>query len=432
MLNSIIMPEPIPHSDGVSINHPDQRFLPQGEREKRESYLRDSLGFSQEKINKLKEIKAELYSAESIIEKINGLKDRGFTNPNKMIESSPTILSLTFENIDTKISGLKDRGFTNPNKMIASSPVIFTLAFENIDAKLSGLKDRGFTNPNKMIESLPAIFSYAFENIDAKLSGLKDRGFTNPNKMIESLPPILGYTFENIDTKISGLKDRGFTNPNKMIESSPTILGLAFENIDTKISGLKDRGFTNPNKMIESSPTILSHGFESIDSKISGLKDRGFTNPNKMIESSPAIFSYAFESIDSKISLLSKLNNLYQININPITTIESNLPILGTKFEKLIVIARVLREYQPSPEDVQRKIGQLYTLNIESLLISYSQKEPSDNIDDLTRTARQIQKQKLSKDYKRQLIKDFFNQNPDSYKIYRDYLKGYPEKTQDD
>jgi len=327
------MPESIPHSDGILINHQDKRLLDPAEREKRESYLRDTIGLSQEKLDKLKERQPHLYSIESITEKVDGLKKIGFTNPNKMIDSFPQILGLAFDNIDTKISSLKDRGFTNPNKMI------------------------------------------------------------------DSFPQILGHTFDNIDTKISGLKDRGFTNPNKIIESFPTTLNYTFDNIDTKISGLKDRGFTNPNKMIEISPQILG---------------------------------YALDNIDIRINLLSKLNNLYQLNLNPITTIESNLTILGTKFEKLVVIARILRDYQPSPTDIQRKINSLYVINLESLLISYSQRKSGDNIDNLTKTARQIQKQKLSKDYKRQLIKDFFNQNTDSYKIYREYLKGYPEKTQND
>jgi len=307
------MSEAISHSDGASINHPDKRSLTPEEREKRESYLKDIIGLSPEKLDKLKQDRPSLYSIESM------------------------------------------------------------------DNKISGLKDRGFSNTHKMIESNPSILNYSFDNIDNKISDLKDRGFSNPHKVIESLPQIFGLGFDNIDNKISELKDRGFTNPNKMIESNPGILGYSIDNIDNKISGLKDRGFTNPNKMIES-----------------------------------------------------KLSSLYQLNLNPITTIESNLPILGTKFDKLIVIARILREYQPSSEDIQRKIYVLYTINLESLLISFSQKDKFDNIDYLTRNARNIQKQKLSKDHKRELIKDYFDKNPESYKIYRDYLKGYPEKTQND
>ena len=202
----------------------------------------------------------------------------------------------------------------------------------------------------------------------------------------------------------------------------------SIDTIQKHVSGLQERGFGNPNKMIENLPAILGYSFENIDSKIKGLQERGFGNPNKMIESFPTILGLSFENIDSKLRLLDLLNNTYKLNLNPIEAIESNLTILGTKFEKLIVIARILREYSPSVEDIQRKISALYTINLESLLLSYSQKKPSDSIDDLIRNTRNIQKEKMTKEYKRDLIKDFFSQNPESYKIYRDYLKGYPEK----
>jgi len=148
-----------------------------------------------------------------------------------------------------------------------------------------------------------------------------------------------------------------------------------------------------------------------------------------MIESFPSILGYSFENIDAKIELLSKINKIYNLNINPISIIESNLSILGVKFEKLIVIIRVLSDYQPKQIDIQRKITTLSQINIESLLISYSQRKTDSTIDDLTREARKVKKQKISKEDKRKLIKDFFDKNPESYKIYRDYLKGYPEKS---
>lgn len=71
--------------------------------------------------------------------------------------------------IDNHILGLRERGFSNPNKMIKSFHPISSLAFENIDSKLAGLKKRGFSNPNKIIESSPAILGYTFKNIDRHL-----------------------------------------------------------------------------------------------------------------------------------------------------------------------------------------------------------------------------------------------------------------------
>ena len=206
---------------------------------------------------------------------------------------------------------------------------------------------------------------------------------------------------EIINTKISGLRGRGFNDTNRMIEKFPAILGLGFENIDTKISGLKDRGFSNPGKMIEKSPSVLYFGFENIDDKLSGLKDRGFSDPHKMIERFPEILSFGFENIDKKIRLLDLLNRTYQLKLNPVSVIEQNPIILGSKFEKLIVIARVLREYQPSVEDIKRKINMLYKINIESLLLAHSEKKPNDTIDNLTNKAKLIQKEKVPKNEKK-------------------------------
>jgi len=105
-------------------------------------------------------------------------------------------------NYDEKIRGLTDRGFKDPQKMITSLPSILGYSFENIDEKIRGLTDRGFKDPQKMITSSPSILGLSFENIDEKIRGLTDRGFKDPQKMITSLPSILGYSFENIDEKI--------------------------------------------------------------------------------------------------------------------------------------------------------------------------------------------------------------------------------------
>jgi len=103
---------------------------------------------------------------------------------------------------DEKIRGLTERGFKDPQKMITSLPAILGLSFENIDEKIRGLTERGFKDPQKMITSSPAILGYSFENIDEKIRGFTERGFKDPQKMITSLPAILGLSFENIDRKI--------------------------------------------------------------------------------------------------------------------------------------------------------------------------------------------------------------------------------------
>ncbi len=299
---------------------------------------------------------------------------------------------------------------------------------ESMNEHLIGLKEREFKNPKKMIKKLPAILGYSFEQIDKRINGLEERGFKNPKKMIEQTPSILGYSLKKIDKKIKNLEKREFKDPKKMIEKFNSVLTCGIKNIDKKIKGLEKRGFKDPKKMIETFPTIIGCNFKNIDKKIKDLEKRGFKNPKEIIERSPVIIGYDINSIDQKIKFLNLINKTYHLNINPITIIESNLSILGTKLNKLFVISRIVRDYQPSPEHVVERIGCLYTTNLESLLVSYTQKEPTDTINNLITNAIDIQKQKITKEDKRKIIKDFFSENQESYKIYRDYLKGYPEK----
>ncbi|TSC77596.1 MAG: hypothetical protein G01um101433_513, partial [Parcubacteria group bacterium Gr01-1014_33] len=87
-------------------------------KERQEAFLK--AGFSDEWVERLKETRPTLYTPDILELKLSGLKDRGFSNPTKLIESSPAILGLAFDNIDNKLSGLKDRGFSNPTKLIES------------------------------------------------------------------------------------------------------------------------------------------------------------------------------------------------------------------------------------------------------------------------------------------------------------------------
>lgn len=169
-------------------------------RAEREEFYRSVFG--EKKFPAIVLFRPSLWEVSAYPEKIAGLLARGFTNPQKMITSSPTILGHSFDNIDAKIEGLRERGFSNPQKMIVSLHSILGLSFDNIDRKIAGLRERGFKDPQKIIASLPAILGYSFDNIDEKIAGLSARGFTNPQKMIASSPAILCYSSKNIDRKL--------------------------------------------------------------------------------------------------------------------------------------------------------------------------------------------------------------------------------------
>ena len=92
--------------------------------------------FGADWVTRVKNHISALWSIESYKEKVQGLTARGFTNPQKMITSLPTILGYSFDNIDEKIQGLTARGFSDPQKMITSLPTILGYSFENIDRKI--------------------------------------------------------------------------------------------------------------------------------------------------------------------------------------------------------------------------------------------------------------------------------------------------------
>jgi hypothetical protein len=95
--------------------------LERGNNFKRDRYHQFlELGFSQEWIDALTLHHPALYDNPKA--KIDGLRERGFDNPVKLITSMPPILGLAFENIDAKLEGLKQRGFDNPTKLITTSP----------------------------------------------------------------------------------------------------------------------------------------------------------------------------------------------------------------------------------------------------------------------------------------------------------------------
>ncbi len=177
-----------------------------------------TLGFPDTWVDIVSQTRPTLWAPEIVDEQLNGLRERGFNNPNKMVESLPSILGYAFENIDAKLAGLRERGFNNPNKMVESSPSILGLAFENIDAKLAGLRERGFNNPNKMVESSPSILGYAFENIDRRLKlfgrliRLYDLPFV-PSQLMEQEFSLFSSKIDKVMVLARIARDYGVTPP---------------------------------------------------------------------------------------------------------------------------------------------------------------------------------------------------------------------------
>lgn len=126
-------------------------------------------GFSEKWIDALQKRKPVLYSSTTLTNHLHGLKQRGFANPRRIIETFSTTLDYTFDNVDRKLAGLEKRGFKNPCRLIELSPSILGLSLNNIDSKLRGLEQQGFINPQKLIESHPPILGYTLNNINKRI-----------------------------------------------------------------------------------------------------------------------------------------------------------------------------------------------------------------------------------------------------------------------
>lgn len=200
--------------------------------------------------------------------------------------------------------------------------------------------------------------------------------------------------------------------------------GIAPEVVDAKLAGLKERGFNNPRKMIESSPSILGLALDNIDAKLAGLEKRNFKNPHKMIESFPNVLSYSFNNIDRKLRLLNKLVSLYQLPYSANEMMEWSGFMFSTKIDKMIVLSRVLTEYQVSEDDLPKMATKLIFSNLENVLIALSRAEEKDDINALFKRITEIRAQGLDRQQKREIIREELDEFP---KIARRYLRGYPQ-----
>jgi len=144
-----------------------------------------------------------------------------------------------------------------------------------------------------------------------------------------------------------------------------------------------------------------------------------------MIESLPTILGLAFENIDEKRNFINKVNTQYNIPMTGEFIMEKLPLIIGTKKGKIVILARLLREYELGNQINTNIINKLIMTNIESLLIAFISRKSNETIQDLIKHARSQEIRAISKDEKRNIITA--NENKLN-KIADVYFKSYPEK----
>ena len=169
----------------------------------------------------------------------------------------------------------------------------------------------------------------------------------------------------------------------------------------------------------KSKPTFFQ--VDNIDAKIAGLTERGFADPQKMIASLPAILGLAFDNIDAKIALINRLATHYRLGISAPELMEQNNALIGSKIDKLWVLARVARDVWDSSILSPSSLRKLLYANLEYVVLA--QHEIAEKT--FTALIHQIGKVKNNGDgraQKRQSIASIADSDP----IARRYLRGYP------
>ena len=284
-------------------------------------YLRDVLGFSEEKLDKIaaKESGGNILNREIGIldDRAKWLKNRLGLNDyemKKIILSQPTILNIPSESdlgLESKINWLQKRLALDQKsltKMITRSPPIMTISIkDNVQPTLDWLQERLMLDGNvlnKMVTRSPSILLLSIEgNVKPTLEWLQERLQLDDyalSKLIQRLPQILSFSItENVEPKLDWLQDRLKLDDNslaKLIQRMPQTLCLSIhDNLEPKLDWLQQRlSLTDValTKMIRRLPGILSTSTDILEDKLVWLQKRlSLTDEqlSKMVQRLPSL-----------------------------------------------------------------------------------------------------------------------------------------------
>lgn len=232
------------------------------------------------------------------------------------------------------------------------------------------------------------------------------------------------FPVDSVKEKIKGLEQLGFSDPVKLIIKCPPIFHYSITSIQEKIEWLKERGFKDPVKMVTGSPMIIGLKYQNIEQRISFFAGQGFTDPIKMISICPPFLNYSLDNIKEKIKILDKLISLYHLDCTTVELIENNFGLLGSKIDKLWILARIIQETARGTEEVNGNlIRKLLHSNLEDVILASKVKEKM-KIEELLASIKQIKERNIPKEEKRNEIA----QIPKGDKVRKKYFRGYPTK----
>lgn len=252
------------------------------------------------------------------------------------------------------------------------------------------------------------------EKQDTRYEALAELGFSLHG--VEKIFQTIKYIPEDISkiqSKIDLLKDAGFTNPIFLLEKNPSILTQAEDAILMKIHWIEQRNFSDPIRLFEKAPSIFNYAISSMEHKIARLMGEGFLHPIALLEKMPTIFGLADDPLSKKIKYmeesLSVLGGYSQKDAQKIIVnyIEHLPSLLGMKFDKLVVLIRVITLFKKMDElPTDRELATLAFSNIENILLVLERTKNDQNLtlEQFFKKIKEIQTEDISKSEKQEEI----------------------------
>ena len=283
-------------------------------------YLSNTLGFSEEKLDKIaskpKQSGGNILAAEIGIldERVNWLQNRLSLNDNeikKVIQSQPNILAMKDDRLESKIDYLQNRLLlddTSLRKLLITVPTILTFSIDNIEHKSVWLQERLMLDEaalSKLIQRLPQIINLSItDNMEPKLDWIQERLLlddTALSKLVKRMPQILGLSTDNIEPKLDWLQERlSLTDDelSKMIQRQSPLIGCNIDsNLDPTLNFYIDvLGKEEALALVIRDPSALSRSLEKrLKPRLKQALDAGIVIDSRSIQAVMKLTIYQWD-----------------------------------------------------------------------------------------------------------------------------------------
>lgn len=299
---------------------------------------------------------------------------------------------------------------------------------EDLSMRKNFLLCAGFSEEqiNKMVVHRRTL--YPVHSLYGDIVGLLSVGITNYQKVMSDNTRIITWEDSFIQTRFDEIKKMGFSDKQtiRVITNYSGVLTYDILSLKKKILDLEKIGLKNVRKLIAENSNIWSRDTNTIKGLKSQLESWGFSNPIKILENDMTL---GVENMDGKRKLIENICQECNSTNNYVEIIENSPNIFSSKYEKIEIIGEMVKDMCPEDRDINHIIHRMVFLNIEDLMISFSQRNKDDQLLEVINRAKLISKVGLAKDAKIGFIKnnygDLSKLGTVDEIIFELYKKGY-------